>query len=137
MLPAKHTGTGDGNAGKPEVCVRIRNVVMGAALLAAMGTLVACSNGEARERPGDVPADAPWMDQRGLAFMPGEITAEAGEAVYFTNGESAIHTVDINGENESGVMDRDDVFTWTFDEPGEYEITCEFHPQMNATVSVE
>lgn len=114
-----------------------RLLVLGAAAVLALGLLAACGDDEPRERPADVPSDAPWMDQRNLKFIPGEVTAEAGEQVYFTNGESAHHTVDINGSNESGVMERGDVFTWTFEEPGNYEITCELHPQMNATVIVE
>lgn len=84
-----------------------------------------------------VPEGAPEVDQDNLAFKPTSLKVKAGEAVYFKNSETAIHTVDINGNNESGTMKKGDVFTYTFDAPGEYKITCEFHPQMKATITVE
>jgi plastocyanin len=76
------------------------------------------------------------MDQRALKFKPSELTARAGEKVYFHNGESALHTVTINGKNESGSMRRNDLYVWTPPAAGEYRITCDFHPQMKATVTV-
>jgi plastocyanin len=83
-----------------------------------------------------VPAGAPYIDQDHLAFKPSKLTVKAGEKVYFTNNESALHTVTVNGKNESGTMKRNDVYVWTAPAPGSYKITCDLHPQMNATVTV-
>lgn len=91
------------------------------------------SNGDVTE----VPEGAPHVDQDGLAFIPANLTVPAGEKVYFTNSETALHTVDIDGKNESGPMRRGDIFVYTFEEAGSYKITCEYHPQMNATITVE
>lgn len=102
------------------------------------GATTPASNGGSADTPAaTVPEGAPEVDQDGLAFKPSELTVKTGEAVYFKNSETAIHTVDINGKNESGTMKKGDVFTFTFDTPGEYKITCEFHPQMKATITVE
>ena len=34
-------------------------------------------------------------------------------------------------------MERDQVFTWTPPATGTYKITCDFHPQMKATITVK
>ena len=86
---------------------------------------------------GAIPAGAPEVDQDGLAFKPNKLTAKAGEKVYFKNSESALHTVTINGKNESGNMRKGDLFSWTAGATGEYKITCDYHPQMNATITVQ
>ena len=65
------------------------------------------------------------------------MTANAGEAVYFKNSETALHTVTINGKNESGNMKKDTVFQWTPPGAGEYKITCDFHPDMLAYIFVQ
>ena len=57
--------------------------------------------------------------------------------MYFKNSESALHTVTINGKNESGNMRKGDLFSWTAGAAGEYKITCDYHPQMNATITVQ
>ena len=62
---------------------------------------------------------------------------KVGDIVYFKNSETALHTVTIEGKNESGNMKKDAVFTWTPKTAGEYKITCDFHPQMKATITVE
>lgn len=94
------------------------------------------SSGRATAVAG-VPDGAPFIDQNNLKFNPGTLTAAVGEVIYFKNSETALHTVTINGKNESGNMKKDVVFSWTPPGPGEYKITCEFHPQMKATITVE
>lgn len=74
--------------------------------------------------------------QDNLSFKPNTLAVFQGEKVTFTNEESTIHTVDINGKNESGTMKKGDTFEYTPDVPGRYAITCEFHPQMKATLIV-
>jgi plastocyanin len=91
--------------------------------------------GRAKGEAG-VPDGAPFVDQNNLKFIPDKVTANAGEAVYFKNSETALHTVTINGKNESGNMKKDAVFQWTPPGAGEYKITCDFHPQMKSTVTV-
>jgi plastocyanin len=83
-----------------------------------------------------IPAGAPLVDQDNLKFIPTELTVKAGEKVYFKNSETALHTVTINGVDESGNMKKNDIFVWEFPAAGEYKITCEYHPQMKATITV-
>ena len=104
--------------------------------LSACGNAKETSSGRATAEPG-VPDGAAFIDQDNLKFSPTELTISASEPVYFKNSESTLHTVTINGENESGQMEHDRVFEWTPPAPGEYKITCDFHPQMKATIKVE
>lgn len=86
----------------------------------------------------EIPAGAPEVDQDNLKFIPTELTVKAGEKVYFKNSETALHTVTIEGDNVSGNMRKGEVFVWEAPtEPGEYKITCDYHPQMKATLTVE
>lgn len=74
--------------------------------------------------------------QDNLAFKPNTLAVYEGEKVTFTNEESTVHTVTIHGKNESGTMKKGDTFDFTPEVPGRYAITCEFHPQMMATLIV-
>lgn len=118
-------------------------VVASGAILAACGgdddddtgsTTATVAGGEPAE--GEIPAGAPEVDQDNLKFSPTELTTTAGTKVYFKNSETALHTVTINGEDLSGNMKKNDVFVWTAGPAGEYKITCEYHPQMKATITV-
>lgn len=84
-----------------------------------------------------IPAGAPEVDQDNLAFKPNKLTVKAGEKVYMKNSESALHTVNVNGKNLSGNMKKGQVFVWTAGAAGSYKITCDYHPQMNATITVQ
>lgn len=99
-------------------------------------TTADATEGRAKGEAG-VPDGAPFIDQNNLKFTPDKVTANVGEAVYFKNSETALHTVTINGKNESGNMKKDAVFQWTPPGAGEYKITCDFHPQMKSTVTVK
>lgn len=119
---------------------RPRMVGLGLAAAGAMMLLAACGGGGSSEpgpRPAAVPADAPFVDQDNLKFLPNNLTAEVGETIYFHNAETALHTVTINGTNESGNMRKNDLFEWAAAEAGTYKITCDFHPQMKATITIE
>jgi plastocyanin len=84
-----------------------------------------------------IPAGAPEIDQADLAFKPDKLTVAAGTTVYFKNSDSAVHTVNVNGKNQSGTMKKGAIFAWTPATAGTYKLTCDFHPQMNATITVQ
>lgn len=115
-----------------------RLVILPAILALSLAVTAACGDdgGEPEPNPG-VPSGALRIDMDGLDFRPTELTVPAGETVYFTNSESALHTVDIDGEDLSGDMRRDAVFAHVFEQAGEYKITCKYHPQMKATITAE
>ena len=79
-----------------------------------------------------------------FAFDSEELTIAAGTEVTFVNADSAAHTVT---EGTNGVAVEDPIIdeelqqngsaSFTFDEPGTYQITCLFHSSMNMTIIVE
>jgi plastocyanin len=113
----------------------VASVALAALLVAA--SLAACREAEGVDFSAQVPDGAPQIDQHGLQFDPTSLTVSVGETVYITNSESALHRVEVDGEDISGNMERGDVVAYTFDAPGEYRLTCTYHPQQRATVTVE
>lgn len=97
------------------------------------GNLVAAVKVES----GTVPDEAILIDQKNLKFQPRDLTVSSGDTIYFRNSEGASHTVTINGRNVTGAMGRNEVMTWIPPGPGTYKFTCDYHPQMKATVTVE
>jgi plastocyanin len=77
-------------------------------------------------------------------FDPEELTIAVGTTVRFLNADSFAHTVT---EGTGGQAVDDPIVDEnleptksvgvTFDEPGTYEITCELHPSMQMTITVE
>ena len=76
------------------------------------------------------------IDQQNMAFMPARVSIKVGETVLIKNSETAIHTGNINGKNITGNMKKGDSVAWTGNAPGEYKISCDYHPQMAATITV-
>ncbi len=113
-----------------------------------VGLLAACSSGNNASGPPagavgtavaqqNVPANAPLIDEDNLQFKPGSLTINAGQTVYFKNSESAIHNVEVDGGNKSPDMKKGAIYSFTFNNAGEYKITCEYHPQMHSTITVK
>lgn len=76
-------------------------------------------------------------------FSFGTVEADVGEDVVFSNGDAVPHTVTSGTPDapsdafDSGVFGSGQVFTTSFDRPGEYELYCSLHPQMTGTVIVD
>jgi plastocyanin len=124
---------------------KLRRIGLAVAVAMLSATLAsACGGGgddggNADKRSGgtiEIPEGAPFVDQDNLKFSPTELTVKVGEKVYFKNSETALHTVDVEGENVSGNMKKDDVFVFEFPSAGTYDITCAYHPQMKAKITV-
>ena len=80
----------------------------------------------------------------GFAFDTEELTIAAGTEVSFLNADSAPHTVTegTDGQAADSPIINEDLApnqgaSFTFDDPGTYQITCLLHPSMNMTVIVE
>lgn len=101
-------------------------------------TAAATSAASPATNDGNGAADAAAeIDQDNLTFKPGKATVKVGEKILFKNSETALHTVTIAGKNESGNMKKGETFVWTASKAGEFKVTCDYHPQMNATITVE
>jgi plastocyanin len=107
-----------------------------AALLLLLG---ACSGDppEAEECTDPVAADQVRLED--FAFDPNCLVAEAGGTIHVENAGDAPHTFTVDGTS----IDLDLAAGTSSDasltdvEPGSYAVSCTYHPQMTATLSVE
>lgn len=105
------------------------------------------SEAPASETPGASAAtggEEATVTLEAFAFDTSELTVAAGTTVSFVNADSARHTVTEGTDGAAAddpiideELDANATATFTFDEPGTYEITCLLHPNMNMTITVE
>jgi plastocyanin len=75
-----------------------------------------------------------------FAYSPREITVAAGTRVNWVNHDDSPHTVTSTARPksfDSGAMDTDAAFAFTFATPGTYEYFCAVHPRMTGKVIVK
>jgi plastocyanin len=72
------------------------------------------------------------VDER---FEPNNILIQTGQTVTWTNEDDDQHTASGRGM-DTGIIDPGDSGTVTFLDPGEFQYTCNFHPEMLGLVSV-
>jgi plastocyanin len=80
--------------------------------------------------------DSSGISIEGMRFVPDTIEINAGGKVTWRNRDAVKHTVAF-AEFNSGVLNPGDTYTHTFDEPGTYVYSCEFHTSMSGTVIVK
>jgi plastocyanin len=68
-----------------------------------------------------------------------ELTIKVGTTVTWTNNDPGmIHTVtSVDGLFDSGFLNEGDTWSYTFEEPGDFEYLCTPHPWMKARIIVE
>jgi plastocyanin len=75
--------------------------------------------------------------QKGRAFRPGEITIAPGQALIFTNEDSYIHQVYVEGLFDSEEKAPGQNINETFPNAGTFRVRCHIHPTMRMTVYVK
>jgi plastocyanin len=95
---------------------------------------------------GDVPEVGPGSGDRlvisTFLFRPNPLRARAGQAITVENRDDIGHTVTSGAEGRpDGTFSSDlpvagSTATIRFEKPGTYQVHCEFHPGMEATVEV-
>ncbi|HIF23849.1 MAG TPA: hypothetical protein EYQ27_18530 [Gemmatimonadetes bacterium] len=78
-----------------------------------------------------------------INFSFGNVVANVDETIRFGNADGVPHTVTAGSainprpdEFDSGLMGTGATFDVSFDEPGNYQIFCILHPEMQATVVI-
>ena len=99
---------------------------------------------EAAAESEDATAEDERVRLESSNFDPEELTIAVGTTVRFLNADSFAHTVTEGTGGQAvddPIVDEDlepnKSVGVTFDEPGTYEITCELHPSMQMTITVE
>jgi len=73
----------------------------------------------------------------GFAFVPANLTINAGDTVVFTNADSAPHTAtDANGAFDTGRLNRGASAQLTFNSAGSFNYICSLHPNMRGTITI-
>ena len=89
--------------------------------------------------PLPMPEGGALMDQYAKQFVPTLLFVRVGQSVTFRNSEDQQHNVTIirsrTGTTVFNVsQDPFDVNQFTFDRAGEFEVNCDVHPGMRATI---
>jgi plastocyanin len=75
--------------------------------------------------------------QKGRAFRPGEVTINRGETLVFTNDDSFIHQIYVDGLFDSEEKAPGENLNETFPKAGTFQVRCHIHPTMHMTVHVK
>jgi plastocyanin len=98
-------------------------------LLALVAATAACSS-------GDRTAAVHRVTIEGMAFVPAELHARAGDTVVWTNRDVVPHTVTAAGRFDSGVIAGGGEWRLVVEESGTFDYLCSLHPPMKATLTV-
>ena len=75
---------------------------------------------------------------RDNAFIPANITVNAGETVRWVNDDPAPHRIQFADSHYATVLiGASQSASQRFDQPGVFGYTCLIHPEMHGTVTVE
>ena len=97
---------------------------------------------EPRDVPAlPVPTEPVVMDQFGRDFIPRLIAVREGQPVLFKNSEDELHTVHVKDDAGESLFNvampiRGGEREHTFDQGGDYAVSCNVHPEMHATILV-
>lgn len=113
-------------------------------------TVIICISGTkapADSRMPDVakasePASRPMASVRidNFTFQPKELVITVGTTVTWQNADDVPHTATSKDEPQlfdSGALDTDEKFSFTFSKPGKYAYYCKVHPHMTGVVIVK
>ena len=77
------------------------------------------------------------ISQKGRAFRPGEVTISRGDTLTFTNADSFIHQIYVNGMFDSEEKGPGEVINESFPRAGTFQVRCHIHPTMRLIVHVK
>src|ERR1700742_5085860 len=87
---------------------------------------------------GAAPVDADTIVvQKGRAFRPREVSISRGETLTFTNEDSYLHQIYVDGLFDSEERAPGQNLNETFPATGTFEVRCHIHPTMRMTVRVK
>jgi hypothetical protein len=86
------------------------------------------------------PEGAGYMDQQGQMFIPDTLLARTGQPVHFRSSEDVLHNVRVIRTDRTPIFNVATPpfgqYTHTFDEPGVYDVSCDIHTAMRATLYI-
>jgi 3',5'-cyclic-AMP phosphodiesterase len=112
------------------------NYIAGHHMLAVVDATLAMHSAEAAFLQNVANENVVKIDN--FSFTPQSLTVKAGTRVPWTNQDDIPHNV-VSTEKKfsSPVLDTDQHFSFSFQEPGSYPYYCKIHPKMTGSVVVE
>ena len=91
--------------------------------------------------PAAAPTEPAVMDQYSKQFVPGVLIVRAGQPVEFRNSEDMPHNVAVTRSDTGAAIfntgtEPHQKYVHTFDRLGQYDVKCDIHEGMEATVIV-
>ena len=77
------------------------------------------------------------VSQKGRAFRPAEVTLSRNENLTFTNEDSFIHQIYVDGQFDTEEKGPGENINQTFLRSGTFQVRCHIHPTMKMTVHVK
>ncbi|MBI4092003.1 MAG: cupredoxin family copper-binding protein [Candidatus Levybacteria bacterium] len=78
------------------------------------------------------------VEIKNFAFGPKTLTVKKGTTIVWTNQDSVGHTATSDDGNfDTGLLEKGESKSVTFDEAGTFTYHCTPHPYMKATIVVE
>lgn len=70
-------------------------------------------------------------------YLPASLQVKVGQAVTWKNLDNVPHTVtSVTGLFQSGSLNKDGVYSYTFTQPGTYYYSCDYHTWMTGAIVV-
>lgn len=105
-------------------------VVLAAATAIAVASLMAAAGARA--------GTSHTVDIADFAFSPATLTIQVGDTVTWTNLDTVQHTAtSTSGAFDSGLLDQNGSYSFTFTQPGTYDYLCTPHPYMTGQIVVQ
>lgn len=83
-------------------------------------------------------AETKTVTIQSFKFNPQDLTINVGDTVSWTNKDTAAHTATASDKSfDSGKLDTDQSFSFTFSKAGSFSYVCAFHDRMTATIVVQ
>jgi plastocyanin len=88
-----------------------------------------------------MPVEPAVIDQVSKQFLPNAIVARVGQPVEFRNSDDLPHNITVTRRTSGSEVfnvstERTQKYTHTFDRVGQYDVKCDIHEGMEATVIV-
>ncbi len=122
-----------------------RSLVTSLILATAITTQIFCTMAPAADKPA-TPVSQPTTQSAvsvkidNFKFQPKEVEITVGTTVTWQNVDDVPHTATSKGDPQvfdSGALDTDEKFSFTFTKPGKYPYYCKVHPHMTGVVTVK
>jgi plastocyanin len=111
-------------------------VSMIALSLSGCGNNTATNDGNALNGVESEPAVSGLIVIKDFSFSPESLLVKQGATVTWVNGDTSPHQIS-SEIFDSPAFDKDESFSFVFNDPGSYSYACAIHPSMKGKIIVK